>query len=240
MSFTAASRGALNPMEPGTKHVKKLTIDENNQMQERLSQLIKYEPGSSTRIVLTKQKDWIAVPLAIEEMFTSQTLDSFVKAAESYGRSEVIATWIDHTIDQGSKELNYGYGRDLILPVSYSVPAVLEGVRELYLGSDLTFLDCAVFAGNPDWVYIRMMDFVQIIYGPEAITRMFLNTGVDEAFEAFRTWFLPLSQEVQAPSQELQALSQAFVQDVQTFSDTVYRNLRTFNAAPPGTEVTVC
>lgn len=216
-------------MEPGTNYVRRLTIDENNYMQKRLSNLVKYGPGNSTRIVLTKQKDWIAVPIAIEEMFASQTLDGFVEAAESYGRPEMFATWIDQIIDQESKELNYGYGRDLKLPVSYSVPAVLEGVRELYLGSDLTFFDCAVFAGNPDWVYIRMMDYVQIIYGPEAITRMFLNMGVDEAFEAFRTWFLPLPHEVQAFSQEVQA-----------FSDTVYRNLRTFNAALPGTEVTVC
>jgi hypothetical protein len=227
-------------MEPGTKYVKRLTIDENNYMQKRLSNLVKYGPGNSIRIVLTKQKDWIAVPIAIEEMFAAQTLDGFVKAADFYGRSEVVATWIDQIIDQESKELNYGYGRDLKLPVSYSVPAVLEGVRELYLGSDLTFFDCAVFAGNPDWVYIRMMDYVQIIYGPEAITRMFLNMGVDEAFEAFRTWFLPLPHEVQASSQELQALSQSFLQEVQAFSDTVYRNLRTFNAALPSTEVTVC
>lgn len=227
-------------MEPGTKYVKRLTIDENNYMQKRLSNLVRYGLGNSTRIVLTKQKNWIAVPIAIEEMFASQTLDGFVKAAESYGRSEVVATWIDHIIDQRSKELNYGYGSGLKLPVSYSVPAVIEGVREIYLGSDLTFLDCAVFAGSPDWIYVRMMDYVQIIYGPETITRMFLNMSVDEAFEAFRTWFLLLPKEVQAPSQELQALSQAFLQDVQAFSDAVYRNLRTFNAAPAGTEVTVC
>jgi hypothetical protein len=147
-------------------------------------------------------------------------MGDFVKAAEYYKRSEIIGTWIS----LHPNEISFP------LPV-YSVPALLEAVQELVPGTDLTLIDCAVFAGNPDWVYVRMVDDHQIIYGPEPIIRMFTGVSADEAFENHRTGF-----------------EQAMLQYRQTYPNEVvgehtlertYHDLKSFISAPPGTEVIV-
>jgi hypothetical protein len=208
-------------MMENTKYVKRLTVEECTHALERLSQLVKYVPTESgSKVALVKQKDWIAVPLAIDGGFLPKTVEGFVKAAEYYKRSEVIGTWISLDLNEVS----------FPLPV-YSVPALLEAAQELAPGTDLMIVDCAVFAGSPDWVYVRMVDDLQIIYGPEPITQMFTGMNADEAFENYRTGF-----------------EQAMLQYRQTYPNEVvgehtleriYRDLKSFISASPGTEVII-
>jgi hypothetical protein len=200
-------------MEPGTRYLKRLTNEEHNQAHELLSHLVKSPMSDRVRVVLIKKKDWLAVPIAVEEMFNLKAIEGFVKAAQFYGRSEVIATWIDQNPDSQIDPS--------LPPVTYSVPAILEGVQELHLGPDLMLTNCAVFAGNPDWVYIREVDDLDVIYGPETITRMFTNMSVDEAFKAFGAWFAPRPQRMR----------EAF--------NKFCGDLRHFNSFPPGVEIDI-
>ncbi len=204
-----------------TRYVKRLTVEECTHALGRLSQVVKYvSTESGSKVALVKQKDWIAVPIAIDGGFLLKTVEGFVKAAEYHKRSEIIGTWIGLNLDEIS----------LPLPV-YSVPALLEAAQELAPSTDLTLTDSAVFAGSPDWVYVRMVDDPQIIYGPEPITQMFTGMSSDDAFENYRT-----------------GLEQAILQYMQTYPNEVvdehtleriYRDLKSFISAPAGTEVII-
>jgi hypothetical protein len=230
VGFVVMSRGALNSMEPESNkymHVRRLTIEECTDALKRLSQLIKYvQTGSgSEKLALVKQKDWIAVPIAIDGGFFQNAVEGFVKAAEYYERSEIIGIRID-LIDSDLSEITFP------LP-GYSVPATLEGAWELDPGTDLMIADCAAFAGNPDWVYVRKIEELQIIYGTEPITQMFTGISVDKAFENYQTWL------------EQSPMSKYW----QTYSDRtgsehlfkrIYNDLKSFNdGALPGTEVVI-
>lgn len=209
-------------MEPETtKHLKRLTIEEYDQAKELLSRVVKYLPEDlgNGSISLVKQENWIAVPMAIDGGFSLKTLEGFVKAAESYGHSEVTGTWIV-PIDPDS------------LPRAFSVPAILEGVQEFNLDIDLLLMNCVVFAGNLDWVYIWIVDDLDIIYGTEPITRLFTYMSVDEAFEAFRTWL--------DESQKSQATREYFEKKgTENILERVYHDLKQFNNASLGTEVII-
>ncbi len=212
-------------MEPeGDRFAKRLTIEECIHATERLSQVVKSMlTESGSKVTLVKQKDWIAVPIAIDGGVFQNAVEGFVKAAQYYERSEIIGTWIGMT-ELDVKELSFP------LPV-YSVPATLEGAWELDHG-DLMITDCAAFAGSPDWVYVRMVEELQIIYGPEPITQMFTGVSVDKAFEDYQTWLeqSPMSQYVQTCADR--------VGSEHTFK-RIYRDLKNFISAPPGTEVII-
>jgi hypothetical protein len=203
-----------------SKYLKKLTIEEYYQAKENLSGIVKYPEGlGNGSISLVKQEDWIAVPMAIDGGFFPKTLKAFVKAAESYGRSEVIATWIIPLEPD-------------FLPIAFSVPAILEGVQEFCLDVDLMLMNCAVFAGNPDWVYIWFVDYLDIIYATEAIAGLFTDMNLDEAFEAFRQWI--------DNSPESQATREYFKRKRSEYPlDRLYHDLKEFNNAPPKTEVII-
>lgn len=209
-------------MEPETiKHLKRLTSEEYYQAKERLSRVVKYLPEGSGNgsISLVKQSDWIAVPIAIEGGFFPKTLEGFVKAAESYGRSEVIGTWIEPINPDSS-------------PRAFSVPAILEGVQEFHLDVDFLLMNCAVFAGTPDWVYIWFIDDIDIIYGTEPITRFFTDMSVNEAFKTFRTW-LDESPKAQATREYFER------KETENTLGRVYHDLKEFNNALPRTEVII-
>lgn len=203
-----------------TKHIKRLTIEKYYQALEDLSRVVKYQQNGlgNGSISLVKKENWIAVPFTIDGGFFPKTLSGFVKAAESYNRSEVIATWIE-PIDQD-------------LPRAFSVPAILEGVQEFNLDVDLLLMNCAVFAGYPDWVYIWFIDNLDIIYATEPITRIFTDLSVDKAFAAFRTWLddSPISQITRGHFQS---------QGTENTLERVYDDLKEFNNAAPGTEVII-
>jgi hypothetical protein len=227
VGFIVISKGAPNPMKPeSNKYVRRLTVEECDHAEKHLSKLVKYvqtESGSE-KVALVKQKDWIAVPIAIDGGFFQNSVEGFVKAAQCYKRSEIIGTWI------GLTQLHVS---ELSFPLpAYSVPATLEGAWELDPGTDLTITNCAVFAGSPDWVYVRMVDDLQIIYGPELITQMFTGMSADEAFEVYNTWLeqSPMSQYVQTCADR--------VGTEHTFK-RIYHDLKSFISAPPGTEVVV-
>lgn len=209
-------------MEPDTiTYLKRLTTEEYSLAKERLSHLVKYLPEGSGngRISLVKQKDWIAVPMAIDGGFFPKTLEGFVKAAENYRRSEIIGTWIA-PIDPNSPQR------------AFSVTATLEGVQKLNLDIDFLLMNCAVFAGNPDWVYIWIVDDLDIIYATEPITRLFTDTSAREAFEAFRTWL--------SESQKSRAIREHYsLKGSENTLERVYHDLKEFNNAPTGTEVII-
>ncbi len=214
-------------MEPErNKYVRRLTVEECTHALNYLSKLIKYvQTGSgSEELALVKQKDWIAVPIAIDGGFFQNAVEGFVKAAECYKRSEIIGVRTD-LIDSDLSKITFP------LP-GYSVPATLEGASELDPGTDLTIIGCAAFAGNPDWVYVRMVDDLQIIYGPEPITQMFTGTSVDKAFEDYQTWLeqSPMSQYVQTRADSLGG---------EHIYKRIYRDLKSFISAPAGTEVII-
>lgn len=63
-----------------TKYVKRLTVEECTHALGCLSQLIKCVPteSGSKEVALVNQKDWIAVPMAIEEMFARKSVAFFI------------------------------------------------------------------------------------------------------------------------------------------------------------------
>ncbi|MEA5507201.1 hypothetical protein VB735_29720 [Halotia wernerae UHCC 0503] len=209
-------------MEPlTTKHLKRLTTEEYYQAKEYLSRVVKYLPStlSNGSISLVKQEDWFAVPMAINGGFFPKTLDGFVKAAESYGRSKVIGTWIAPVNPDSQTR-------------AFSVPAILEGVQEFYLDVDFLLMNCFVFAGNPDWVYIWIVDDLDIVCGTEPITRLFTDMNVDQAFEAFSIWL--------NESPESRAIQEYFKKKgIENTLERVYHDLKQFNNTPRGTEVII-
>lgn len=206
---------------PETKYLKRLDLDEYNRVRERLSRVVKQIPESSVngKVVLIKQENWIAVPMIIDTKFSPKTLESFVKAAKNYDRSQIIATWIDRFI------------RDSY-PIAFSVPAIFEAVQEFYQDIDLLLMNCAVFAGKPDWVYIWYIEYVDIIYAEESIVKLFIDMKPDEAFQAFHTCLNELP--------ELIAIRERFQN--RSMADNlmaIYDDLKKFNDAPAGTEVII-
>lgn len=206
---------------PITKYIKRLTIEEYYQAKERLSHVVKYLPKDSENgsIALIKQENWIAVPIVIEGGFFQKTLESFVKAAKNYERSEIITTWIEPIISDSS-------------PTAFSAPAIEEGVKEFNRAPDLLLMNCVVFAGNPDWVYIWFVDYFNIIYARESITQLFINNKPDEAFQTFYTSLNELP--------ELRAVQEYFKRKGnENTLERLYNNLKKFNNALPGTEVII-
>ena len=206
---------------PKTKYLKRLDLEEYDRARERLSRVVKQIPESSVdgKVALIKQENWIAVPMIIDTGFSQKTLEGFVKAAKNSDRSQIIATWIDRFIRDSS-------------PIAFSVPAIVEAVQEFYQDIDLLLMNCAVFAGKPDWVYIWYIEYVDIIYAQESIVKLFIDMKPDEAFQAFHTCL--------NESPELLSIREYF-QNKGT-EDTlmaVYNDLKKFNDAPTGTEVIV-
>ena len=141
---------------PKTKYLKRLDLEEYDRARERLSRVVKQIPESSVdgKVALIKQENWIAVPMIIDTGFSQKTLEGFVKAAKNSDRSQIIATWIYRFIRDSS-------------PIAFSVPAIVEAVKEFYQDIDLLLMNCAVFAGKPDWVYIWYIEYGHLLRSKE-------------------------------------------------------------------------
>ncbi len=206
---------------PSNKYLKRLEIDKYNQVKECLSHIVRYIPedSSNEKVALIKQENWIAIPMNIEGGFFPKTLECFVEATKFYNCTELFATWIAPFMTNSS-------------PVAFSVPPIIEGVKELNQDTDLLLMNCVVFAGKPDWVYIWFVDYIDIIYAEKSIVRLFTDMESDEAFQAFHS-SLNKSPELRATRDYFQR------KGIEDNLMAIYNDLKKFNNIAGGTEVII-
>lgn len=206
-------------------YFKRLSNEEYSQAREKLFQIIKCgysdTPHSYEKISLIKQKNWFAVPIAIEGGFYRNTLEGFVEAAKIFGRSTVIGLWIE-----ADEETPTDYR-------AFSSPATYEGVIEFNKETDFLLKNNVVFAGNPDWLYIWLNDDINIVYAPESVKELFIETSIDEAFNNFHAWSQSVSE------QALKSYLQKIGRTGDTFAQRLYTSLKQFNEASEGKEVRI-
>lgn len=206
-------------------YLKRLTSDEYSQIREKLFRIIKCAhsdvPHSYEKISLIKQKNWLAVPIAVEGGFHRNTLEGFVEASKRFGRSTVIGLWLE-----ADEEIPTDYR-------AFSSPATYEGLIEFNKEIDFLLNNNVVFAGNPDWLYIWFVDDINIIYAPESVIELFIKASINKAFDNFHAWIESV------PEQALKNYLQRIGTTGNTFAERLYENLKLFNEAPEETEVRI-
>lgn len=198
--------------------MKRLTDEEFQSVQTRLSKIVNHRGSKAPfELVLTKQENLIAVPILARFWFTEKILNSFIRAAQNYKRSEIVSIWVGVNNEENIFRV--------------SVPPTDEGVSDLIATTELTLMDTATFSGSPDWVFIHSAisaEDYDIVVGTEDIIRLFTDESIEESFHKF--------------SSEVNILvgSQPFPQ-LRLYDNlqVVYEKLLVYNDSSPGTEVVI-
>jgi len=205
-------------MSEQRKYIQKLDREQSQEIQNRLSQVLRvsFPENSSMQVWLEKREGWVAVPtVAGTDKFKFVDFANAVfRIAAGSSTQELLGVFLDTDPNE---------------PVAFSVPSNIDGLREFDIEIEPFSVNKVIFAGTPDWVVLMSESDYYVVAGLIPTVEKFLNLTVTQAFTEFEneieSWEFP-----EEFAQRLQPLKDVFLR--------IHRNtFEGYQNAPLGSRV---